>query len=763
MFLVELVALRAQKVADLQILSRTIASNLSAAVAFKDAKSANEILAGLRAAPTVTEAKVFLSDGSDFANFLINSSHSTFKTVPDLETTAPSSLEKVIWARNSLQVFQPVLLDGEVIATIKMSASDSDINHRLSVFATVTGIIMLIASLLAYVFTAKLQSMILAPILDLTETATKVTATKNFTVRVENAGKDEVGHLVKCFNEMLVEIEIRDQQLGEAREKLEQRVAQRTAELSAEMSVRKQTQEALQREQEQLLTLIKHAPVAIAMLDTNLNYLAHSDRWMSDLELSGGSIIAKNHLTSVLNMPAHWKGAYEQVLNGQPFTQPEDELLLASGTKLYLRWTAQPWYRPNGDLGGVLKVIVVITELIKAREAAIRSAKLRTEFLTNVSHELRTPLNAIVGFARLLLDSGTSNAERDEYIQIINHSGQLLNSLINDVLDFSKIESKKISFEKISFEPREIVIYCIDLFRGSAKLKNISLNFAIEGEVPVKLQGDPTRLKQILVNLIGNAVKFTSQGTVAIKCSFNDISNTRCELIMTVSDTGIGIAPDKLCSIFEAFTQADGTITRNYGGTGLGLTIVRELATAMNGEVTVKSTLGEGSTFLVKLPFEKSVANEALATSTGKEAALSIGSVPVKGPTLKILVADDNKVNQKLIFAILNRRGHSVKIVENGREAVNILQSETFDIVLMDLQMPEMGGIEASMCIREQERSKQQNRNRLPIVALTAHAFAEDRERCKNAGMDEYLTKPIDTKKLFEVLARLATAHQHLE
>lgn len=750
LFVAELVALGGQKASNSQILARTIASNLSAAVAFKDNHSAEEILAALRAAPTVLSARLLLSTGVELAHFYREDGGEMISHSGEIQL--PTSEESRQWFIDRLQFTAPIVLDGELIGSITIQSSLADIRARLLTFALVMAITILVASALAYFLASKLQSVITGPILELAAAAQQVTTEKSYSARVTQRSKDEVGHLVKSFNEMLTQIQTRDQQLSEARSDLEVKVQQRTAELRSEMLVRKQAQEALQREQEQLRTLIKHAPVAIAMLDTNLNYLAHSDQWTKDFRLSETSVISRNHLQTISNLPAHWREAYQGVLSGKPVTMPEDELLLLSGQKLHLRWTAQPWYRPNGDLGGVLKVAVVIDELVEAREAAIRSAKLRTEFLTNVSHELRTPLNAIVGFSRLLMETTTSEVERTEYIGIINHSAHLLTSLINDVLDFSKMESKKIKFEKIDFEPERLLSHCVDLFRGNAKVKGIGLRLEIPDPLPKILVGDPTRIQQILVNLLGNAIKFTHQGEVCLTCQIKDQRPDQCSLMFHVSDTGIGIPAEKLKDVFEAFTQADGTITRQYGGTGLGLTIVRGLVIGMNGDVKVVSTPNVGSTFTVTLPLDI----RAARSTTGTGPISQDGSNAVSSTPLRILVAEDNRVNQKLVETILKRGGHSVEVVNNGKEAVAALEQGSFDLILMDLQMPEMGGVEACRVIRSKEAANP-NHGRLPIIALTAHAFAEDRARCDEAGMDGYLTKPIDIKQLFVTLSNLSS------
>lgn len=737
--------LRNQKAIDLGILSSTLASNLSASVAFKDKGSAEEILRALRSAPTVRRAWVLIGEDKIFAEF-----KSDIAGIAPRIKIPEEQLTDTAISSPTIDVVQPIVLDGEEIGKLRISATLEDINERLLTFVTWLLVITLGGGLIAAVFTMRLQSVVSSPIVALSKLTQRVTAYRDYALRAPAGGNDEVGQLISSLNEMLVEIQVRDQQLIEARDQLEERVEQRTAQLSAEMLERKQAQEALQREQEQLRTLIKHAPVAIAMLDTKLNYIVHSDRWMSDFELPGTSVIASNHLETIPEIPSSWRDAYALVLTGKPQFQPEDKLVLASGKAVHVRWTAQPWYRPTGEMGGILKVVIVINELIEAREAALRSMKVRTEFLTNISHELRTPLNGIVGFAKLLMDQNLEAGLRDEYIQIISYSGELLSNLINTVLDFSKIESKKISLEKIEFDPRVVITHCVDLFRGNAKLKQLDLQLNLAPDLPRLLVGDPTRIQQILGNLIANATKFTEAGTVLISGSVAARSGSTYSLKVSVKDTGIGIAPDKIKSVFDDFTQADGSITRRFGGTGLGLTIVKALVQLMSGEVNVTSIQGKGSEFEIILPLHEPVHSSATDYVSG-----DTGCATTDRPSLNILVAEDNKINQKLIQAVLKRKGHNVKVVDNGRAAVRAVEVDQFDIVLMDLQMPEMSGTDAAISIRAFEAKNSDNRRRLPIIALTAHAFAEDRDRCWAAGMDDYLTKPLDTKQLFETLARL--------
>ncbi len=745
----EYYSLRAEKISQMEIISETIAANLTASIAFRDVKTATEVIETLRAVPTVQRVWVSLASGERFLERdLINTTSPSL--IPAEAPTAKVLLAEdpeFSLADNSIDFGHPILLDGERIGTLTVRASLDDITARLARFEGVLLVVTLIGAIVGLVLIAKLQGLISEPIVNLAKTARAVQLEKNFSLRASGIGSDEVGRLVDAFNEMLVEIQLRDQQLNEARNSLEQRVQQRTQELRSEMQVRKQAQDALQREQEQLRSLIKHAPVAVAMMDKHLNYIAHSDRWITDFGLSESSLVSTNHLTALAGLQHKWTPYYERALKGETITLSEDKIVLPDGAERHISWTAQPWYRPTGALGGIVKVAVVIDQLIEAREAAIRSAKQRTQFLANVSHELRTPLNGIVGFAKLLMESKLPASEQTDFVQTIHQSAQLLSSLINQVLDFSKIESKKITLESLPFSPAEIIRHCEALFSEDAKSKDVVFITEVPACVPSAIMGDPTRIQQILVNLLGNALKFTKVGSITVTAGWVENSNSESVLQLSVSDTGIGIAEEKLPLIFEAFTQADGSITRRYGGTGLGLTIVKELATAMGGKVHVTSAVGVGTTFLVSLPLKRA---RVESLSRSQEAAGATGDTTISA-ALKILVAEDNRVNQKLITALLAKHGHEVTVVDNGKLAVDAVLTRQFDLVLMDLQMPEMGGIDATNEIRSWEASNP-TRASVPIVALTAHAFAEDKALCEEAKMNGYLTKPIDTRKLFDTI-----------
>jgi signal transduction histidine kinase/ActR/RegA family two-component response regulator len=375
----------------------------------------------------------------------------------------------------------------------------------------------------------------------------------------------------------------------------------------------------------------------------------------------------------------------------------------------------------------------VNVELRMAKEKAEDAARLKSEFLANMSHEIRTPLNGVMGMIGLVLERSTGTEEREQLI-MAQGAAQSLVTILNDILDLSKIEAGKMTLEAIDFELADTVRQAMRIFDSTVRQKGLNLRLAVAPDCSEWVRGDPARLRQVLVNLIGNAVKFTSEGSVLVWVETAGPGILR----FAVQDTGIGIPPEKVGAIFEAFTQADGSHTRRFGGTGLGLTITRRLVDLMGGRLKVDSTVGEGSRFSCELPMGPG------SRPAPAEAPLE---TPAPLPTLHVLVAEDNLINQKVICAMLRRQGWTIALAENGREALDCFGREHFDLVLMDVQMPEMDGLEATRLIRRDEQ-RNSAATRVPILALTAHASGSQHEQCLAEGMDGVLTKPISLKVL---------------
>ncbi len=430
----------------------------------------------------------------------------------------------------------------------------------------------------------------------------------------------------------------------------------------------------------------------------------------------------------------------------------------------------------NGTTGGIRALLIDITEIKKTREMlqatkekAEIASRAKSEFLANMSHEIRTPLNGIIGVCDLMVNTPMDQKQR-EYTSIIQSSGKSLLGLINDILDFSKIEAGKLAFEQIAFQPGGVIDEVADLFLDRLLKKNIKLTVDVGSAVPNRVIGDPLRLRQVLTNLMSNAVKFTERGEIHITVGVDSEYADGIQLRFEVRDTGIGIAPDVQESIFDAFTQADGTTTRKYGGTGLGLAISRRIVEMMGGRIRLRSEPEKGSSFYFTAGFSKAVVErhrphrisssfQSQPFDAVTEICCSqdpIGPLEPDGsaetgdfPGARVLLVEDNPINRRVAEEILKLAGIEVVTAQNGKEALDKMAGGSIDAVLMDIQMPELDGLAATRAIRNE-----MNNGDIPIIAMTAHAMQGDRERCLEAGMNDYVSKPIDRKELFSTLRR---------
>ncbi len=375
----------------------------------------------------------------------------------------------------------------------------------------------------------------------------------------------------------------------------------------------------------------------------------------------------------------------------------------------------------------------------------------KSEFLASMSHEIRTPMNGVLGMASVLMSTDLSAKQRKQVLTI-KHSGEALLSLLNDILDLSKIEARCVELEVLNFDLQSLLESVEAFWESQFQGKKLGFSIEVEPDVASTLKSDPTRIRQILFNLIGNAVKFTKDGGVKVIVSQEALQNNELELRFAVIDTGIGIAPETQTKLFNKFAQADSSVTRNYGGTGLGLAICKQLAELMGGKIGMESAPGRGSTFWFTIRCEpgdpQAVEAEQWIAETDDI------TLPVSDQNLRILIAEDNNVNQMVLNAILSKTGHHVDMVSNGIEAVAAVMRCQYDLILMDVQMPEMDGVTAARKIRELHGAAE----KIPIIAVTANAMLGDREKYLDAGMTDYISKPINSQKLLSVLAKYSNS-----
>ncbi|MGB9464408.1 MAG: response regulator [Candidatus Acidiferrum sp.] len=887
----ERASFRAAMTSELSVLADTLGANTAASLAFNDRKSAQDMLAALRAERHIVAACLYDGRGKVFAEYRRDGSGPEFAMPSRREDGAQ-------FEKDSLTLYRTVSLGGEKAGAIAIISDLGALRAKIRQYTEISVLVILFSVLATYFVSSRLLRLITEPILHLAQIAATVTAKEDYALRAVPRGEDEVGALIGSFNQMLKRIQERDAALKGAKDDLELRVQARTQELQLEVNERMRAEEALSEERKTLRALIDNVPDFMYVKDAGSRFvvvnasLAHSMGMKSPEE-----VLQK---TDFDFYPKELADAYYQdeqnvIRTKQPLFNREEECFEASGNRIWLLTTKVPLYDKNDRVTGVAGVGRDIThlkktqeEMQKAREAAEAASRAKSEFLANMSHEIRTPLNGVMGMTDLALETQLTPEQR-EYLETVKMSGDSLLTVVNDILDFSKIEAGKIDLEDIDFNLRDNLESTLKTLALRADEKGLELLCEVAPEVPEVVRGDSERLRQIVVNLVGNAIKFTDSGEIAVKVQVETKEGTDCICRFTVADTGIGIPENKREVIFDPFSQADSSTTRKYGGTGLGLTISTRLVRMMGGKIWVESEVDHGSQFhftvrlgtadakeiklgtaappellrgvrvlvvddnrtnrrilegmlvrwqmkptsvdggraaLVQLsaareegdPFgliltdmhmpdmdgfalieeirqrpELSTATIMMLTSAGhrgdaarcqelgvaayllkpirqselREAVARVlgareqeGAIPLitrfslqdarePGAFLRVLLAEDNLVNQRLAVRLLEKRGHRVVVAGTGIEALKALEKESFDLVLMDVQMPEMDGLEATAVIREKEKS---GGVRHAVVALTAHAMKGDREKCLAAGMDGYLTKPIRPQELDKLL-----------
>jgi signal transduction histidine kinase/AmiR/NasT family two-component response regulator len=448
--------------------------------------------------------------------------------------------------------------------------------------------------------------------------------------------------------------------------------------------------------------------------------------------------------------PERAEAAIKRVLSEKSVTDYELTARARDGKQTVVSYNATTFYDRNRTLQGVFAAARDVTErkrveaeLQQAKAAAESASRTKSDFLASMSHEIRTPMNAIMGIADLLAKTALS-PEQDKYVQIFRRAGDNLLNLINDILDLSKVEASQLELERTGFSLNDHLEKVTEMVVARAQEKGLAMVCEIAPDVPNDLVGDPTRLRQVLLNLLGNAIKFTQSGEVTLRVAPDANPSVPTALRFTVSDTGIGIPGEKLARVFERFTQADSSTTRRFGGSGLGLTISKRLVELMGGRIWVESEVGEGSVFAFAVPFE-------IAATVNRPTAVPVGTgLEPALPALRILLAEDSPDNCIITMAYLEDTPYQVEIAETGAIACEKFRAKHYDLVLMDRQMPVMDGLTATRTIRAWEQAN--DRPPTPIIALTASALKGDREKCLAAGCTAFLTKPIKQEVLLQAI-----------
>jgi len=863
---------------ELETLAQVVSANSTAALSFGDRKTAEENLSALRAKPDVLFAHLFTAEGEPFAGY--------FSVNVDREQKFKDMQREFQHARNregsgGLGIFDaayweevaialPVMLDGQEIGTILVKTSFARLYESMTRSLVIAAAVFAVALLIALWLSARLQRTVSDPVLELANAMRVITAKDTYGIRVPARGRDEIGALFGAFNHMLEQIELRDRKVASVSERLN---------LALEVAGLALWDWDIARERIYLSgrwAAIIGAPPAETQ--TTLHALAQATH-AEDLERVDKQL--EDTVKGVANtFDAEYRfracsGEWLWLHSRGKVTERD-----ADGRALRMIGTHADVTRRKGDE----------EELINAKAAAEQASLAKSQFLANMSHEIRTPMNGMLGMSELLLNTELSERQR-RLAETAHQSGTALLGIINNILDFSKIEAGKLELERLDFDLRRIMDEVVGLYAESAQAKGVEMILHVEETVPPALRGDPGRLRQILTNLIGNAIKFTNQGEVIVRAGLVRNGGSHAVLRFQVGDTGVGIEPDVQARIFDAFSQADGGTTRKYGGTGLGLAICKQLVSLFGGGIGVSSQPGRGSTFWFTAPFEKqsdaepyappraaslrnlrvlvvddNAANrdilcdqltamgmradsaaggqEALGTLYGaagrdpyRIAVLdmhmpgmdglelahlirrdprlegvellmlsSIGhdlqaqiprelrvrrwltkpvsqrqlrdclveftkaETPASGPppepaharahsgrSLHVLVVEDNPVNQAVAMEMLAALGCTCRLAANGFEALEAIAQDPYNVVLMDCQMPEMDGFEATRVLRARETAS--GAPRLPVIALTAHAMKSDWEQCVAAGMDGYLAKPYGQQQL-EAIIRQHVEHQ---
>jgi signal transduction histidine kinase/CheY-like chemotaxis protein/HAMP domain-containing protein len=567
----------------------------------------------------------------------------------------------------------------------------------------------------------------------------------NLTPEALPESQDELGTVAKAFNTMSRAVSERHADLSDARDQ-----ANRLARQASD-------------EHNRLLALLAAMDIGVLFLDATRRPIYSNPFFLELWGMTEDEFSTKGDLGTLVRAMQPLAGHRISLQSLFDARLACEDLPLHSGRHLALS-NHQVWGSDEHGLGelwlfdDITAVKRTASQLLEAKVAADKANQAKSEFLATISHEIRTPMNGILGMTQLAMETPLS-PDQKQYLQLVQTSANSLMRIINDILDFSKIEAGHLQVEMRAFELRPVLHNLVTTLAISAQAKGLRLTHNIDGSIPDVLIGDELRLRQVLTNLLGNAIKFSSTGTVhlGVRGIADPGAGGGLRIEFAVTDQGIGILPSKLTHIFDPFTQADSSTTRNFGGTGLGLAISQRLVKAMGGQITATSVPGQGSSFRFTLPLPATASQAHPPAPTPASAppapiVLPDTEHPAGPHSLRVLLAEDNPVNQLLVTSLLKKWGHRVVVANNGEEALSRWGSEEFDVILMDMQMPLMDGIEVTRRIRHAERETDRH---VPILAMTANAMSDAQQACLDAGMDGYLPKPLHHEELRQQLLRL--------
>jgi len=733
---------------DLNALANVMGTNSTAALAFKDQKSATDVLQALSAKPHILAATIYGPDGQPFAVYHRGASKETYNPPPVENESSRFTADRVL-------IFHEITLEGEKIGSIFLEGDTVEYRQLLEGYLLFFALIVLAVSLGAFAMAERLQRPISNPILQLAWTAKMVTGSRDYSIRAGKQSEDEVGVLIDGFNEMLAQIQIRDAGLSSARDDLERRVDERTLELEQEVGDRQRAQEAFHESEARIRLLLDSTAEAIYGIDRDGQCTFCNPATLRLLgyqqpeDLLGKKVHSVIHHTHADGTPYAQEDCTisASLSKGQGIHSDEEVFWRGDGTNFPVEYWAYP-IRKEGEVVGAVVTFLDITErkgaeeaLRKSKEAAEAGSRAKSEFLANMSHEIRTPMNGIIGMTDLALDTDLTSEQR-EYLSLVKSSADSLLLVINDILDFSKIEAGKFELEETEFKIRDLFSDTLKTLGVRASKKQLELLARVSAAVPQTVVGDPTRLRQVIVNLVGNAIKFTERGTIVIDAELENESSEGVHLHIRVSDTGIGIPCEKQESIFESFAQADGSTTRRFGGTGLGLTISRQIVEMMGGRMWVESEVGRGSVFQFTAPFKHAV------TPAFDRAWLERQTLQ----GLPILVVDNNDAHRGILAEMLANWQMCPALWETGASALRAMEAaqgagHAFPIVLLDAKMPGMDGFDLAEKIQDNSALAGS-----VILMLSSERNLADKARARELGVSAFLTKPIGQSELLDAI-----------